>query len=315
MYTACSPSFGPLSLSLLLGLVAPVAASPLPRDAGEGPTERRVSAADLALSDPRLELLPDASAAGIQGQLPGAGWRSYSRDVQSDLGQFRDPMTGQFTGSLHDTLRSFITVRRNSGPTPAGPSPRTSNGQAADPALGLDLGFSSNEWVRESVQGVMTSVLSLSVNERGQASFTVLGLGDFGVIIAGDRSEIALVSGNDIVASARHTAYPSQASGEPQPAAPWGNETATGGTTGVARSPVRQAIELVVDVTTHPLSFIVYALMGGYALAWTLLSARARRHRHARHSHRHDSMSAVPAPAPKKVRKRMRMRVRVRKYR
>ena len=327
MKTACNHSL--IGLSLLLGLTAPVAASPLPPDAGaagEGPVERRLNAADLALGDTRLELLPDASAANMQGQLPGTGWRSYSKDVQSfDLGQTRDPMTGQFTGSLQDSLRGFITVRRSSSPAPsAGLRPRASSGQASGADLGLDLGFSTNEWVRESVQGVVTAVLSLNVNARGEASFTVLGLGDFSVILAGDRSEIAFASGDDIVASARRTAHASQTSAEPQSAGPLGDQAAGGGPRGAGVSPVRQAIELVVDVTTHPLSFIVYTLFGGYALAWAILSARAKRIRHkgARRAHRQHSMfyagsaaATVPAPAPKKVRKRIRMRVRVRKYR
>ena len=309
---------GALGAGILLGLAAPMGAAPLSSDAG---AERRLSETDLALSDPRSGLLPRGSLESIQGQL--ASGRSGAGDVQNfDFSQLRDPATGRVGGSLQDTLRSFITIRKNNGPAVAG-APRANSRQPSD-GLGIDLGFTPNEWV----QGVMSSVLSLNVNERGQTSFAVLGFGEFSVILSGDRSEIALVSGDDILASMRRAGHETQeeggwSSGEgPLESAPGTSDNRGAGSADSLESLLQQMLRSLFDVLAHPLSFIVYALLGGYALIWGIHSSRVHRHRHGHHrSHRPEPMpylrpavAAAPA-APKKVKKRLRVRVRVRKYR
>ena len=319
---ACKSMFA--SSMLLLAALSAVAA-PLPRDAasanGDGLEGRRLSEADLALSDPRLDL-PEISAANNYAQLLGTpgGRRTNSADPQAfDLGQ---PGSAQ---SLQEMLRGFVTVRRASGQSASAAQPRANNRRAADDAMGIDLGFSTDEWIRESVQGVVGSVLSLAVDERGNASFSMLGLGDFSVVISADRSELAFASGDEVLATARRT------STGPHPGAGYASHADGQGGYGPgapivpSESPLRRALELALEIASHPLSFIVYALIAGYALMWGLYSARAKRPRSgsgSRHSSSLYSVSSavhgaamIPTAAVKRVRKRMRMRVRVRKYR
>ena len=315
---------GAAGVSALYLIASCALAGPLPRDAasanGEARTERPRTDADLALSDPRFDLLPETSPTGVQRQLAGvdASRRVLSGDAHSfDFGQAAHPAGG----SVEDMLRSFVNIRRDTRAEPAGASARRSKPQDADP-LGFDLGLASKEWIRESVQSVMTSVLNLNVDERGQASFSVLGLGDFSFIVSADRSEVALLSGDDVLVAAQRAAYPSPAGSGAQSAA-HANEwihgdsgTAAAGEVGHL-SLLRQAIEIALEIASHPLSFIVYALIAGYALVWGVLSGLAKRPLRAAAGRRAARVHAIAHAAvnatPKRSRKRT--RVRARKYR
>ena len=225
---------------------------------------------------------------------------------------------------MQEMLRGFVTVRRASGPAGAQQAPR-SNHSSGD-SLGLDLGLTSNEWVRDSVQGVMTSVLHLSVNERGHTSFSVLGLGDFSVILSGDRSEIAFQAGDEIIMQAQRTAHGSGSGAYSRGYAdgsPAAGPTASGAVpAGATESPLQRALNLVMEVVSHPLSFILYGLVGAYVIAWSILSSRARRplrgsssrHVSSSHSLAYAARAAPDAvePVVKKSRKRVRVRVRAR---
>src|SRR5262245_44162127 len=149
------PILGTAGRALLIAMACSASAAPLPRDAAsansDGRAERRFSDADLALSDPRSELLPEIGSS-VKTQILGTeGNRRFKiDDVQSfDFGQIAG-------GTPQDMVRSLLTVRRANSPNTGGAS-RGRNRAASD---GLDLGFTSNEWVRESVQGVMTTVLN-----------------------------------------------------------------------------------------------------------------------------------------------------------
>lgn len=321
-----------LGLTGLLTLALPAGTAPLARDAaytnGDRPIERRFSDADLVSSDSRLGNTPEMPI-NTQEQLlgVGAGRRSRSADASNfDLG----PVTHAPGGSMQDMLRGFITVRRNNAPAQSGP--RRADGRTPDSdAVGIDLGLSNNEWVRESVQGVMDTVLRLNVNERGQASFSVLGLGDFSIIISADRSEIAFASNDDVIATARRTAQPAQAYG-PRSAGyatgPGGGASPIGGdpaSFGPGESLLQRVLQLAWEMASHPLTLILYAFILGYGLIWALLSSRAKRPARSGTGHksrrRHHSLSyaggdaSLAQPVAKKQRKRLRIRLRVRKYR
>ena len=320
-----------IGLTGLLTLALPAGTAPLARDAaytnGDRPIERRFSDADLVSSDSRLGNMPEMPI-NTQEQLLGigAGRRSRSADAGNfDLG----PVTHAPGGSMQDMLRGFITVRRNNAPAQSGPRRADSRTPDSD-AVGIDLGLSNNEWVRESVQGVMDTVLRLNVNERGQASFSVLGLGDFSIIISADRSEIAFASNDDVIATARRTADP--ASGDVRSrvhpgaaggfASPLGSDPAS---FDPAESLVERVLQLAWEIASHPLSLILYASILGYGLIWALLSSRAKRSARSGTGHksrrRHHSLSyaggdaSLAPPVAKKQRKRLRIRIRARKYR
>ena len=320
---------------MLMALAAPIAwASPLPRDAAatqDGRSGQRWSDADLALSDARLDLAPESGIASNQALLLGAqGGRHTGEGQPFDFGSGSARNPAQF-GSVHDTLRSFLNVRRGGGGAAPAKQSRGRNSPPDDP-LAFDLGLATNEWVRESVQGLTTSVLNLNVNERGQASFSVLGWGDFSVIVSADRSEIALTSAGDPIVTAQRAGQSSYPGGGGYSAsygnAPWGYAEGGGAAPGpIGESPLKRAIELALEIASHPLSFIVYALIAAYALVWGVLSARAKRPRRASAHHLpsvvrsapliHRASAAVAAAAApaKRHRKRVRVRVRVRKYR
>jgi hypothetical protein len=111
--------------------------------------------------------------------------------------------------------------------------------------------------------------------------------------------------------------------------AQWGYGAGPGGgpaaPIGSGESPLRRALELAREIATHPLTFIVYALIAAYALIWTLLAGRSKRplavastsNHESRHHSRSGAHRSPAAPEPvsaTKVRKRVRVRMRVRKH-
>jgi len=325
MRSARSNSYKSLIASSALVLAMVAGASPLPREAasatGDGRAERRLSEADLASSYPGFDL-PQFASGNISAQFLGT---HGNRRADSTDSQAFDPGRPGSGDSIQDMLRGFVTVRR-AGMEPSAAQSPTNIRRPPEDSLGIDLGLSTNEWVRESLQGVFGSVLSLAVDERGNASFSVLDLGDFSIVISADRSEVAFTSGDDVLVSARRVGAGSGGDGG-YPAGYSDAEHGRGSApaTPPGESPLRQAIALVLDIASHPLSFIVYVLIAGYALASYLFSVHGRRTKTAgksRRSSRHHSVSSVldaaammAAPVVKKPRKRIRVRVRARKYR
>src|SRR5262245_9058727 len=103
---------GTAGWALLIALACAASAAPLPRDADGGArTDRRLSDADLALSDPRADLSPEAASTTSLQALGLESRRLSAADSQSfDFGQITSPSGG----SVHDLARSYLTVRRAS---------------------------------------------------------------------------------------------------------------------------------------------------------------------------------------------------------
>ena len=141
-------------------------------------------------------------------------------------------------------------------------------------------GTALQEWVDEAVRGIVDSAVELRVDDQGRASFSVLGMGDFGVMVSGDRNEVALVSGTDVLFTANRGPHP-QASGYGGSGPDYGHPGLAAGSRPIdtrSESPLHQAMELLAEIATHPLSLLVYAIVGAYALLWNIMSAK----RHAR---------------------------------
>lgn len=320
-----------VALALGVGSLASVPAGSTPLTADSRVPAwavQSLSTSDLVLTDPHLGLAPEAPGASPTSQLFGT-WQARPPATgrarpEFDFGLGLDP--GGLSGTSHDTLRRLVNVQRGSGTLSGGPA--RGRRRPADDSPNLDLGRATNEWIRDSVQDVLTSVLDLNVNERGQTSFSFLGMGDFSVTVSAGGSEFELAAGDNVFIDGRRpgrSAFgaslapggrhvdPSWDFGGP----PSGNRAAPVTSSGV--SPLKQALKLTLEIATHPISFLVYALICAYALLWALLSSRTRRRRRVARI-THDRLGArspakSPAPAPEPVSGTIRKRVRVRRRR
>ena len=322
-----------LVLAALSGLLVCGAApaGPLPADAEPAPSRQGVpgwlplSETELVLSDPRFDPAPDPSGFGAtplppgqqgRGGRPGAGPQGLPSGWDNVQGL--DVGAGLGGTAVRDALRSFVNVQRGS----AGPDnvPLRRSGPQPDGLglAGVDLGPAANEWIQDTVQGILNSALRLDVNERGQASFSVFGLGDFSLSVSGDRSEVALVTGDDVLLTAHRALPPAGGSSGGyaggQGGADWAYGSNYGGSSGSvtgtsSESPLRQALELAAEIATHPLSLLVYALIGVYALLWSVLSRQAQRPL-GRAMRQRQWQDAEPAPTRKH---RLRSRTRTRR--
>ncbi len=309
----------------------PAGSTPLTVDSEITPwAAQSLSASDLVLADPRLGLAPEAPGASPTSRLLD----SWQADPPAtglahpafDFGLGADP--GGLGGTSHDTVRRHVNVQRGSR-TLSG-APARGRRRSANDSLSLDLGRETNEWIRDSVREVLTSVLDLNVNERGQASFSFLGMGDFSATVSAGGSEFALATGDNVFIAGRRpggsafgaSMAPGGRHADPSwdfGGTPSGHRAVPVTSTGL--SPLKQALKLALEIATHPISFLVYALICAYALLWALLSSRTRRRRrvaritHDRPGVRAPAKSPEPATTPGPVVGTIRKRVRVRRRR
>jgi len=225
---------------------------------------------------------------------------------ESDHARLLDPSDTPGGNSALDSLRGFVNV------APATSGRRANAGAARDPRndplAGIDLGPEAREWVQDAFKGIVDSVLQLDVNERGRASFSILGMGDFGLSVSGDRSQIALTLGDDLLLLAQRSQPAAGGAGSGQPQA----GLAADGTWRVAahdETPLKKAVELVMEIAGHPLSMLVYLLLAAYALLWSVLTRQPRNSAH--HLERQAAFQSAAA-APSRTRRR-RHRVRRRR--
>jgi hypothetical protein len=198
---------------------------------------------------------------------------------------------GANVGSPLEIFRSMVNVPKGGAPKAA---PRT--GGAPDD--GLQLGADTREWIDDAVRGIVNSVIDLRFNEQGRTTFSVLGMGDFGIMMSGDRNEIALVTGgDDVLLTAQRVPFPPSAQGagsgfqDANAAAylPGGAAGAPGDYT------LQRLLETVQETATHPLSLLVYAIVIAFVALWSILNAQANR-RPAPHA-RGSSSETVRTPA------------------
>ena len=177
---------------------------------------------------------------------------------------------------IQEQLRGILNVDSRSRPERSGPLARTprSSHSVSD---NFDFGISSNDWAREAMQTLLDMTVQSHVNERGQSSFSVFGLGSFTLSVSGDRSEISLSEDDHAWLTLRRTST----TGAGRDGA--GGEL-FGGAAGVPYGgsqiglpPLRQAMEYVIEVASHPLSLLVYCIVAVYALLWSLLARQPKR--------------------------------------
>lgn len=279
--------------ALWLCLCSPALAAPISANPGTqttdlaAPARPRLSATELVLSDPGLSMAPDPVVLTPLGNsrlgvLPQPGYRIQGAPGEWDGMGAVEPGGGL---SLRDSLRSYVNVLRGSEPGQDSGAERRRGPQGEPLGLaGVDLGPAANEWIQETVQDILISALRLDVNQRGQTTFSVLGLGEFSVNLSPDRTEVAIASGDTVLATAQRTPGPRPGGngyGGNSDGDGWypGGMSITAGSSLPGESPLRQALELALDLASHPLSFLVYGVILAYALLWSVLSRRARRQR------------------------------------
>jgi hypothetical protein len=134
---------------------------------------------------------------------------------------------------------------------------------------GVDMGETADQWLRDTVKSLVESTLRLEVNERGRASFSVLGLGDFALSVSADRSQIALTEGNDALFVVDR--MPATANGRDSASSPL-----YGGLPGARpdseQPAIKEMMALVADVAVHPISLLLYCVVAAYLLLWSILS-------------------------------------------
>ncbi len=294
------------------------------------------SAADLVLTDTHLELFLQAPGAGYSSQLlgPRPAYAPVTGGAlrEFDFGQRLDPGSRAFAETSQDALRGLVTTERAGGT--AHGTPARGRHKAANDSPSLDLGRTTNEWIRGSIREVMASALDLNSNDHGQDSFSFLGMGDLGATASADGSEFALVTRDKGFNAARPQvgsalgASTSHGGRNPDPSWDFGGtpsasrEGREGPGVRTSITLVKQALNLALEIATHPISFFVYVLICAYALLWAVLSGRARRRRrrtHTGHDRTHRSSrsarSQAPSPAPEPVAHTIRKRVRLRRRR
>lgn len=261
-----------LGLLAMLLLGGPAAGSPLPLSSEQAST---LSAAEAALreaqragTDSALEptsLLPPRDAL-LQSLQPGdAPWSMPTVPLESAPLDLVDA-PGR---SIHETLRGLVNVD-SGGPAADVRSVRArGRGDGSVPG-GFELGLSSNEWAREAMQTLVDMTVQMQVNERGQASFNLLGVGNFTMTMSGDRSEIALASDDRTLFSIRRAPA---SSGD----AEFFGQPAGGGYSGEPLPKLREAVQYLTEAASHPLSLLIYCIIAVYVLLWSVLSQQARR--------------------------------------
>ncbi|MCC6532949.1 MAG: hypothetical protein IT531_10400 [Burkholderiales bacterium] len=238
---------------------------------------QRASETDLLSADTRLDIAaePGASSGSSSHALrsPGPHGGGVLSPALSWDARTYDLTSGGAGNALFDSLRNLVNVQPLSGDRGAG-AMREGGVPPVNPTAEFDFGPESREWMQEAVKGVMSSVLQLDVDARGRTSFSVLGLGDFSVSLSGDRSQIALTAGDNVLLTAQRVGGAAAGYGGDYGASSyrWGGASAAAPQGG---SPLQEAIELVTEVASHPLSMLVYCIIGGYILLWSLLSRQS----------------------------------------
>lgn len=209
-------------------------------------------------------LNPSMTASAVQ---------QYLQSPSSEAGNpwTRDNTTGfQYgtnTGSPFEVFRSLVNVPKGGTQTGA----RRPGGTAGNDLLGAD----AREWIDDAVRGIVDSAIELRVNEQGRTSFSVLGMGDFGVMMSGDRNEVALVSGDDVLLTAHRMPYAQSGSGTGPSA--FNASTPGHSTAGTGRDhSLQQALDTLQEIAVHPLSLLIYAIVGGFAVLWNIMSSQTQ---------------------------------------
>ncbi len=284
--------------------------------------ERNASQVSMSAEAPRLSdsELVDAQAAHMDMGETTSNLPSTSSGPVQAWGTSADALKGfaspSSTSLAFDALRGFVNVPAEGFEANTGRSgPRRPTGRPDD--MALIVAPEAQAWIHDAVRNIVNSTLELHERE-GHTTFSVLGQGNFGLMVSADRSEVAFVSGEDVLFSAHRMPYPqtsSHAAGGYSDRDPFGGSSGPGPVRAPTNeNPLQQVVEIAAEISTHPISLLVYIIVAIYALLWSVLSRQARkapRHARSRSRSRSHAAPADQAPAPQRTgRKRRRFRTR-----
>ena len=290
----------PMLASLALGAAGSQAA---PISAGTTAADGPASALRSPLDD------RDFLGGGLNGDALADLWRldSPGEVIRADTARFSNARQDARHGAgVFDALLGVANV------APAMPAAgRAISARPArtnDPLAAIDLGPEARQWTQDAFRSIVDSVLELDVDARGRAAFSVLGMGEFGIAVSGDRNQIAFLAGEQPLYTVQRT---------PEPAGGFGpgfsgghgsswNAGASAPAGWMEGSPLRKVLELVLEIATHPLSLLVYLIIAAYVLLWNVMNRRTRRRSH--HSARQAGAHSEPASTRRTRKRRHRVR-------
>lgn len=335
----------PLLLAALLSQLACAPASALPMSATSDAAAPSASPIP-AYQAPEDLLRPDSNdSTAFLFANPASIQQALQRSDEWERSDGRSLLDARGAApSLSEQLRSFVNVDPSHSRAQPQARPGTGPQRVPPPAFaGIDIGEVTDEWLKDTVRTLVDSTLRLEVDERGRASFSILGLGDFSLSVSGDRSQLALSQGGDALFVLDRPQLPPHAAAE-APLGPAYSARYAG-----EQPAIKQVVELVADVASHPISLLVYCVVAAYLLLWSVLSrqrhkplapargsayaayrtadelsepARAPHRTHSAahahthtHTHRSHEQRGLPEAGTTRVRRRKRIRIRSRMHR
>jgi hypothetical protein len=219
----------------------------------------------LLQSNPGADPGGDAFLFGTAASMEG-----FLHSTEGDAGVGRNARGAQSAGpGLAEQFRHLVNVVSVEGAAPAKARGGARAARAAPAGFaGIDMGEATEQWLRDTVQSLVDSTLRLEMNEGGRASISLLGLGDFSLSVSADRSQIALSEGNEALFVVDRPAVTAGAGGSVSEM-PMGSMR---GGHGVEQPAIKQVVELVTEMASHPISLLVYCVVAAYLVLWNVLS-------------------------------------------
>lgn len=270
-----------------------------------------LASSEFVLSESRAEAFGSPLSVRVENQRSAAEGKRSGRAVP---GSPAGATFGSEEGSdpVTELARSYLNVaprgRMAAGPgTPAARNTGPTGG-AADP--------DRVEWLRDALLQVVGNALQQHVNERGEITFSLLGFGEFGLMVSGDRSIVSLTQGDNLllVADRRSATGPAAAQSREHmedlsetPFAPVGR-AATVDPQPESAGLIQRVIDIVIELFTHPIGMLFVAVVVGLGLFAKIFSAHGKRRRGSRHRSRHRAPVPLEPTAPRERTSRSRKR-------
>ncbi len=274
------------------------------------------AAADFIAFESRADSFGTPAAVRLEGLRAGSNRTTTRGKASPGPAMGADMANGEGPGLALELARNFVNV------TPRGASGDPDGARADRPrASGSDGVPDDSEWLRDALLSVVGNTLQQGVNDRGEVTFSLLGFGEFGLIVSGDRGVVSLIEGDNVLLAAeRRTQGSSDASGNntqatiaSADASESANPSGSGRSSeGGSEDVVQRAFDLFIEILTHPLAMLCAGIVAGYVLLMQVLSARAARRHGARHrsSRRHSELRSEPDDSAQEHRRRRRKRSR-----
>jgi len=258
---------------------------------------------EFVLSGSRAEAFGSPVTVRVETERPTAGGKRATRAAPGSTAALP---AGAEDGSdaVAELARSYLNVAPRGRATAA---PGSSVGPGTGPAGGPP-DPDRVEWLRDALLQVVGNTLQQHVNERGEITFSLLGFGEFSLMVSGDRSIVSLTQGDNVllVADRRNTTDSRAAqSGEPMtdlnaaPLTPVGRSATVDPQPEASSGLIQRVLDIMIELLTHPIGMLFVAVVIGLGLIAKIFSARGRRRRGGRHRSRQRSpapLETVPPP-------------------